>query len=153
MFVMPCAIVALLSLCLSFLCFGLLVRTRSRPDGLCHRPYTSSHIKGFGSPILHVYACLLLCFMLVLASLVLGFAMLDAFSGFVVVWLHPTPMRPYLDVTTWDASPWCRLLRAYLSHFSLRATICLLWCLFVPPVGFICIFTRLLTCPCMSLAC
>ena len=27
MFVMPCAIVALLSLCLSFLCFGLMVRT------------------------------------------------------------------------------------------------------------------------------
>ena len=26
-------------------------------------------------------------------------------------------------------------------------------CLFVPPVGFLCIFTRLLTCSCMSLAC
>ena len=31
------------------------------------------------------------------------------------LWLHPTPIRPYLDVTTWDASPWCRLLHAYLS--------------------------------------
>ena len=39
MFVMPCAIVALLSFYLSFLCFGLMVRTRSRPYGLCHRPY------------------------------------------------------------------------------------------------------------------
>ena len=26
-------------------------------------------------------------------------------------------------------------------------------CLFVPPIGFICIFTHLLTCPCMSTAC
>ena len=44
-------------------------------------------------------------FMLVLASLVLGFAMLDALSGFVVVWLHSTPMRSHLDVTIWDALP------------------------------------------------
>ena len=87
MFVMPCAIVALLSLYLSFLCFGLMAQTRSRPHGLCHHPYTLAHIKGFGSPILHVYACLLLCFMLVLAFLVLGFATLDALSGYVVVWL------------------------------------------------------------------
>ena len=105
MFVMPCAIVALLSLYLSFLCFGLLVRTQSRPYGLCHCPYTLAYIKGFGSPTLHVYACLLLCFMLVLASLILDFAMLDALSGFVVAWLHLTPLRPCLDVTIWDASP------------------------------------------------
>ena len=44
------------------------------------------------------FACL--WFMLVLASLVLGFAMFDTLSEFVVVWLHPTPMRPCLDVTT-----------------------------------------------------
>ena len=135
-----------------FLCFGLMVRTRSRPHGLCHHPYTKAHIKGFGSSYLYVYACLLLCFMLVLASLVLGFAMLDAFSGFVVVWLHPMPMRPCLDVTIWDASPWCRLLHAYLSPFLLCAM--MYWpCLFVPLVGFLCIFTRLFTCSCMSLAC
>ena len=48
---------------------------------------------------------MLLYFMLVLASLVLGFAMLDALSEFVVVWVNPTPMRPRLDVTIWDASP------------------------------------------------
>ena len=152
MFVMPCAIVALLSLCLSFLFFGLLVWTRSRPYGLCHRPYTLAYIKGFGSSYLHVYACLLLCFMLVLASRVLGFATLDTLSGFMVMWLHLTPMRPCLDVTTWNASPWCRLLRAYFSSFPLRAMLCLP-CLFVPPVGFLCIFARLLTCSCMSLVC
>ena len=50
------------------------------------------------NPIFHVFARLLLC-LLVLASLVLGFAMLDALSGFVVVWLHPSPMRLCLDVT------------------------------------------------------
>ena len=49
MFVMPCDIVALLLLCLSSFCFGLLFRTRSRPCGLFHRPYTLAHIKGFGS--------------------------------------------------------------------------------------------------------
>ena len=105
MFVMLCSIEAFLSLYLSFLCFGILLRTQSRPYGLCHRPYTSAHIKGFGSHILHDYACLRLCFKLVLASLVLGFAMLDALSGFVVVWLHPTPMRPCLDVTIWEVLP------------------------------------------------
>ena len=57
MFVMPCAILALLSLYLSFLCFGLMVGTRSRTYGLCHRPYTLAHIKGFGSPL---FACLCL---------------------------------------------------------------------------------------------
>ena len=74
MFVMPCASVAILLLYLSFLCFGLLVRSQYRPCALYHRPYTKAHIKGFRSSYLHVYACLLLCFMLVLASLVIGFA-------------------------------------------------------------------------------
>ena len=70
--------------------------------------------------------------MLVLASLVLGFATLDALSGFVVVWLHPMPMKPCSNVTIWDTSPLCLLLRVYLFLFSLRAMICLP-CLFVPP--------------------
>ena len=39
-----------------FSCFGLMVRTQSRPYGLCHRPYTKAHIQGFGSSYLHVYA-------------------------------------------------------------------------------------------------
>ena len=68
-------------------------------------------------PYLHVYACLLLWFILMLASLVLGFATLDTLGGFEVVWLHPTPIRPCLDVAIWDASPWCRLLYAYSSLF------------------------------------
>ena len=62
-------------------------------------------LKGLDHPYLHVYARLLLCFMLVLASLVQGFATLDALSEFVVIWLHPMPMRPCLGVTTWDVSP------------------------------------------------
>ena len=88
--------------------------------------------------------------MLVLAFLVLGFATLDTLSRFVVVWLHLTLTRPCLDVTTWDASPWCWLLCACLSSFPLRVMICLP-CLFMPLVGFLCIFTNLLTCSCMSL--
>ena len=70
---------------------------------IVHTPWPTS--KGLDHPYLHVYACLLLCFMLVIASLVLGFATLDALSGFMVVWLRLTPMRPCLDVTIWDASP------------------------------------------------
>ena len=100
--------------------------------------------KSLDNSYLHVYAYFLLCFMLVLTSL-LYFAMLD------LVWLHLTPMRPCLGVTTWGASPNARLLRAYPSLFLLYAMICLP-CLFVPPVGFLCIFTCLLTCSCMSLA-
>ena len=92
-----------------------MVRTQSRPYGLCHHPYTKAHIRGFGSSYLHVYACLLLCFMLVLASLVLGFAMLNAFHRLDLVWLHPTPMRPCLDVTIWEASLDAGLLHTYLS--------------------------------------
>ena len=114
--------------------FGLLVRTWSRPYGLCHHPYTLAQIKGFGLPILHVYACLILCLISMLASLDLGFTTFDALSGFVVMWLHPTPIRPCLDVTIWEASPWCQLLRAYLSPFPLHAMLCLP-CLFAPPVG------------------
>lgn len=40
-------------------------------------------MKGFRSPILHFYACLLLCFILVLASLILGFAL----TPLVGLWL------------------------------------------------------------------
>ena len=106
MFFMPCAIVALLLLCLSYLCFSLSVRTQSRPYGLCHCPYTLAHIKGFGSSLL-ACLCLLASYALfsMLASLVLGFAMLDPLSRFVDVWLRPMLIRPCLDVTIWDASP------------------------------------------------
>ena len=104
---------------------------------IVHMPWPTS--KGLDHPYLHVYACSLLCFMLVLTTLVQGFSTIDALSGFVVVWLDLTPC---FDVTTWDASPDVGLLRAYLSPFSLHAMICLP-CLFVPPVGFLFIFTLL----------
>ena len=117
---------------------------------IIHTPWPTS--KSLDHPYLHVYTCLLQCFMLMLAYLVLGFVTLDALSECVVMWLHSTPIRPCLDVIAWNASPWCCLLRAYISHFPLHVMMCLP-CLFVPPVGFICIFTHLLTCPCISLAC
>ena len=105
-----------LAFCLSFLCFGLSVRTQSRPYGLCHRLCPLAHIKWFGSSL---SACLCL---LVLVSLVLGFATFDTFSKFVVVWLHLTPMRLCSDVTIWEASLNARLLHAYHSLF--RSTQC-----------------------------
>ena len=99
---MPCAIVALLSLISLFLKFwALLVGCRSRSRGLGLHPHTQAYIKGFGSfPHMHVYACLLLCFMSMFASLVLGFAMLSALHGLDLVWLHPTPVWLCLGVTT-----------------------------------------------------
>ena len=55
--------------------------------------------------------------MLVIASLVLGFTTFDALSGFGVVWLHLTPMRPCSDVTIWEASLDAELFCAYSSLF------------------------------------
>ena len=69
MFLMPCAIVALLSLYLSFWYFGVMVRTQSSPYDFCHRPYTLAHIKVFGS---HLFACLCL-----LASMLYAYASLS----------------------------------------------------------------------------
>ena len=112
-----------------------MVRTRSRPYGLHHHPYTKAHIKRVW--IILICMSMFACFYALssmLASLVLSFATLDAFSGFVVAWLHSTPMRPCLDETIWDASPWCWLLCSYHSPFPLRAMICFP-SLFVPPVG------------------
>ena len=82
---------------------------------IVHTPWPISN--GLDHPYLHVCACLLLCFILVLASLILGFSMLDALSGFMVVWLHLTPLRPCLDATTWEASPDVGLLRVHPSLF------------------------------------
>ena len=100
LFVVPCAIVALLSLYLSFLSFGLLVRIQSRPMVfvIVHTPWPIS--KGLDHLDFHVFACLLLCFMLVLASLVLGFAMFDALHGLDFIWLHLMPMRHFSGVIT-----------------------------------------------------
>ena len=82
---------------------------------ILHTPWPIS--EGFDHPYLHVCACLLLCFMLVLASLVLGFATFDALSGYMVVWLHPMPRRLCLDVTTWEASSDVGLLHVHPSLF------------------------------------
>ena len=80
---------------------------------IVHTPRPTS--KGLDHSYLHVYACLFLCFMLVLAFLVIGFAMLNALRGLDIVWLHPTPTRPCLDVTIWEASPDAGLFRTYPS--------------------------------------
>ena len=69
---------------------------------IIHTPWPTS--KSLDHPYLHVYTCLLQCFMLMLAYLVLGFVTLDALSECVVIWLHLTPIRPCLDVITWNAS-------------------------------------------------
>ena len=104
MFVLSCAILALLLLYLSYvLAYWFGPNLDPMVFVTVRMPWPIS--KGLDHPYLHVYACLLPCFILVIASLVLGFATLDALSGFVVVWLHPTPVRPCLDVTIWDASP------------------------------------------------
>ena len=72
----------------------------------------------------------------VLPSLVLGLATFDALSGFMVLLLHSTPMRPCLDVTIWHASPWYRLLRAYPSLFrSMRWCACHA-CLYHPSASY-----------------
>ena len=152
LFVMPCAIAAILFLLSHFLVFWHLVRARSRPYGLCHHPYTLVYIKGFGSPIFHVCACLLLCFMLVLASLVLSFATFDAFSGFVVVCLDSMPFEALFGCSHLGCIAMMPVASCTLIPFSAPCDDCLS-CFFMPPVGFICIFTRLFTCSCMSLAC
>ena len=152
MFVMPCAIVALLSLYLSFLYFGLLVQTWSRPYGLCHCPYPLAHIKGFGSS-LSACLCLLVSILYACVSL--------SCSRLCHVW-HPQWVCSC--VVTFDTHEalsgsnhlgciaMMPLLRAYLSLFRSVWWFCLP-CLFVPLVSFLCISTCLFTCSCMSLSC
>ena len=117
-FVMPCAIIALLFHLSYFLVFwpngsDPIQTLWSLSSSMYHGPYQ----KGLDHSYLHVYACLLLCFMLVLASLVLGFTMFGAFRELNLVWLHPMPMRLCSDVTIWEASPNAGLLRAQPSLF------------------------------------
>ena len=150
--VLPCAIVTLLSLYLSFLCFGLLVQTRSRPYGLCHCPYTLAYIKGFGSPL---FACLCL-----LASMLHACVSLSC-PRLCHAW-HPLwvcgcvvasdPQEAMFGCNYLGGIFECQVAPCAPFPFPLRAMICLP-CLFVPLVGFLHIFTCLLTCPCMSLAC
>ena len=69
---------------------------------LIHMPWPIS--KGLDHPICMSMFARFYALSSMLASLVLGFATLDALSGFVVVWLHTTPLRPSLGVFNWDAS-------------------------------------------------
>ena len=98
------------SLFVPFIAFSCVLAYWFEPDldpmvfAIVLTPWPTS--KGLDRPFcMSMLACLLLCFMLVLASLVLGFTTLDALSGFVVMRLHLTPMRPCLDITIWKASP------------------------------------------------
>ena len=98
-------------------------------------------------------ACLLLYFMLVITFLILGFATLDALSEFggcvVTSNIHEALFGcNHLGCITMMPVALCILFPFFLIHVMLC-----LPCLFVPPVGFLSIFTRLLICPCMSLAC
>ena len=127
MFAMLCAIVALLLLYLSFLFFGLLVQTWYKPCGLCHRPYTKAHVKGFGSTYLHVYACLHLCFMLVLAFLILGFAIALAslcLCGYIrrpwgLVWMQPLGMHCHDAGCFVHSFPLFHFVQWYVCHACL----------------------------------
>ena len=104
--------------------------------------------KGLDHPYLHVYACSLLWFMLVLASLVLRFATLDALSGFVIA------------SDAYEAVFGCNHL---VCISMMLVASCIPFPFPVPCDGMLTMLvyvsrwlymqTRLLTCPCMSLAC
>ena len=100
-----------------FLCFGLMVQPDLDLWSLSSSMYHGPYQKGLDHSYLHVYACLLLCFTLVLASLVLGFVMFGALHELDLVWLHLTPMRPCSDVTIQEASLDAGLLHEYPSLF------------------------------------
>ena len=93
---------------------------------------------------MHVYACLLLCFMSMFASLVLGFAMLSALRGLNLVWLHPTPVWLCLGVTTCEMHLFdAGLLYAYRFSTPCDNMLALLACAFV---GFLCFYASLHAC-------
>ena len=154
LFAVPCASKDLLSLlCLSFLRFGPYwwgVDLDPMVQDYIHTPW---HISKGLDHFLYACLCLLLCFMSMLASLDLGFAMLCAPRGLVLVWLHPSLLR----------FAWMQPLVRYMSlvlvcliHTFLLSVRCLYACLdcFVPPVWLSllhCIFARLPTCSCISL--
>ena len=62
--------------------------------------------------------------------------------------------RPWVLVWMWPFGKHLQISGCFVHTFpfSLHAMLCLP-CLFAPPVGFLCIFTCLLTHPCFSLAC
>ena len=121
----------------------LSVGCRSRSCGLGLHPHTQAYIKGFGSfPLcISMFACLLQCFMSMFGSLDLGFAMLCALCGLVLV--DPqrplacvvafVPPRACLDVTTYEIDL-CDV-GVLDTHLSLlhAMLICLPSCI-VPPI-------------------
>ena len=111
-----------------------MVRTWSRPYGLCHHPYTLAHIKGFGSPVLHVYAWLLLRFIFH-ASLYN--------SRLCHVWCPPRAWSCLITSNAHEALFRCNHLVCIAmmpvatcipSPFMLCTMVCLP-CLFVPPLA------------------
>ena len=82
--------------------------------------------------------------MFMLASLDLGFAMLCASSGLVLVWLYPAPSWLCLGVTTCETYPRAvGLLNAY--PFSALCDV-VLALLAYAPIGFLCLCASLHAC-------
>ena len=84
-----------------FLCVSLMIWTRSRPFGLCHRPCTMAHIKRVW--IIPICMSMLACFYALCLCQPLQFQALPCLAPSVGL-TFPTPMRPFLDVTIWEAS-------------------------------------------------
>ena len=100
-----------------------------------------------------MFACLFPCFISMLASLDLGFAMLCTLHGFMLVWLLPSLlglvwMWPFMR---YNPSCWC----AWYAPFSAPCDVDMLALLALHhPFGFLhffASFTHLPTCSCMSL--
>ena len=88
---MPCATLALFApYYFSFLCRPLLVGCKSR-SCMAYIRMPRTILKGLDHFLyISMFACLHLYFISMLASLDLGFAMLCALCGFVLVWLSPS---------------------------------------------------------------
>ena len=117
---------------------------------IIHTPRPTS--KGFRS---FLFACLCL-----LASMLYACASLFCFR-LCHVWYPPWAWPCVVTSDAYEVLFGCNHLGGIFEcwvapcvpfPFPLRAMLCLP-CLFVPTINFLCIFTRLLTCPCMSLAC
>ena len=91
---------------------------------------------------MHVYVCLLLYFMSMFASLDLGLAMLSAPHGFVLVWLHPSPLW---FIWVWPLVRHIPLVPVCWMHTSARCNVACHAC-FVPLVCFLCFLASLHAC-------
>ena len=108
--------------------------------------------KGLDHSYLHVYACLLLCFY---ACVSLSSSRICHIWGTLRAWPCVVTSNAHEalfgcnhlgGISTW----WVALGVPF--PIQLRVMLCLL-CLFMPPIGFLSLFTRLLTYLCISLAC